>query len=197
MKLLMTRHGQSRWQVEGDRAGSDAPLTQLGELQAHRLGEHLARYYTIEAIFSSTLRRAQRTADIVASYLNMPVREDLDFREFDEWEAGWAPLPISRWDMTPATEELTPGYGRFRARVLGAMQRAVSPYKDDETVLVVAHGGTIGAMLRILLGNDTPRSWIWNASINMMEWDRPGREGSWILHYINNMEYLPPFMRTY
>ena len=41
MKLLLARHGQSEWQVRGDDAGEDAPLSSLGELQAHRLGAFL------------------------------------------------------------------------------------------------------------------------------------------------------------
>jgi len=197
MKLLMTRHGQSQWQIEGDSAGFDAPLTTLGEAQAHRLGMYLAQHYTIEAIFASPLKRTRHTSEIVAAYLDLPVTYDDDLREFDEWEAGWAPLPASMWDMSPATEELTPGYSRFRPRVLAAMRRAVEPYPGDKTVLVVAHGGTIGVMLRILFGSDTPRMWLWNASVSLVEWDRPGREGSWILHYFNAMEYLPLSMRTY
>ena len=197
MKLLMARHGQSQWQVEGDGAGFDAPLTELGETQAHHLGAYLAEYYPIDAMFASPLKRARRTSEIVASYLDLPVTFDDDLREFDEWDAGWAPLPKAMWDMAPATEELAPGYSRFRPRVFAAMQRAVESNLGDKTVLVVAHGGTIGVMLRILFGSDTPRMWLWNASVNLVEWDRPGREGSWILHYFNAMEYLPLSMRTY
>ena len=193
----MVRHGQSEWQVHRDPTVKNAPLTVLGEQQAHQLGPYLAEAYAIDAIFASPLRRSHKTAMIAASYLGLPVTLDEDLREFDDWEAGWAPLPVSRWDMSPPTPHLNPGYEHFRAQVLAAMQRCVEPYLGDKTVLVVAHGGTIGVMLRILMGADTPRTWIWNAAINMVEWDRPEREGSWIFHYMNQMDHLPTAMRTH
>jgi Fructose-2,6-bisphosphatase len=71
-------------------------LTALGETQAHRLGKYLAAgEESVAAIVVSPLQRARRTAEIVASYLNLPVATEPDFREFDEWAAGWAPLPVS------------------------------------------------------------------------------------------------------
>lgn len=193
----MIRHGQSEWQVHRDDTIVDAPLTALGEQQARRLGPYLAEHYAIDAIFASPLQRAHKTARLAAAYLDLPVTVDEGLREFNDWDAGWAPTPVGCWDMSPEVPELTLGYGRFRPQVLGAMQRCVEPYLGDKTVLVVAHGGTIGVMLRILLGSDTPRMWIWNTSINIVEWDRPGREGTWIFHLMNELAHLPAEMRTY
>ena len=175
----------------------DAPLTELGERQAHHVGPYLAETYAIDAIFASPLQRAHKTATIAATYLGLPVTVDEGLREFNDWEAGWTPQALSQWDMSPATPELTLGYRRFRPQVLAAMQRCVEPYLGDKTVLVVAHGGTIGVMLRILCGSDTPQMWIWNTAINMVEWNRPEHEGSWIFHALNQIEHLPVAMRTY
>lgn len=196
MQLLLARHGQSQWQVEGDAAGSDAPLTSLGELQAQRLGDYLARMYAVDAIFTSPLQRARRTAEIAAGYLDMPVTVEPDLSEFEDWDLGWAPLPASRWDVSPATPTLSFGYARYRARILAALQRIVESHLDGKTVLLVAHGGTLGAVFRILLGSDTPRLWLWNASLSLVEWGQRSRGESWILHLLNQMEYLPAFMRT-
>lgn len=195
MKLLMARHGQSEWQARGDDAGEDAPLTRLGELQAHRLGAFLTKGESVTTIVASPLRRAHRTAMIVASHLKLPVHVEPDLREFDEWSAGWAPLPASMWETSPATPDLAPGYDRFRRRVGAALRHIVEGNAGASQILLVAHGGTIGAILRILLGSDTPRLWASNASLHLVEWGQADREG-WVFHYLNNLEHLPPFMKT-
>ena len=197
MKLLLARHGQSEWQVKTADGDLDPPLTPLGESQAHRLGEYLAAADDpITAIVASPLQRARRTAEIAASYLDLPVALEPDFREFDEWAAGWAPLPVSMWDMSPAEPELKPGYSRFRARVLAALRRVVEVHDDAAQLLLVSHAGTIGAQVRILLGSDTPRLWMNNTGLSLLEWGHPERGGSWVVHYLNRVEHLSPSMRT-
>jgi len=197
MKLLLARHGQSEWQVKTADGDLNPPLTSLGESQAHRLGEYLAvSDDPISAIIASPLQRAQCTAEIVADYLGLSIAIEPDFREFDEWAAGWAPLAMSMWDMSPAIPELTPGYSRFRARVLAALRRVVESFDDTAQLLLVTHAGTIGVQVRIFVGSDTPRLWMNNAGLSLVEWGHPERGGSWIVHYLNRVEHLPPEMRT-
>ncbi len=197
MKLLLARHGQSEWQVKTADGDLNPPLTALGESQAHRLGEYLAADGDpITAIIASPYQRARRTAEIVASYLGLPVAIEPDFREFDEWAAGWAPLAVSMWDMSPATPELKPGYSRFRTRVAAALRRVVESFDGADQLLLVTHAGTIGAQVRILFGSDTPRLWLNNTGLSLFEWGHPEREGSWVVHYLNRVEHLPTPMRT-
>lgn len=196
MKLLLARHGQSEWQLRTRDGDLDSPLTPLGESQAHRLGAYLAADAPITAIIASPLQRARRTAEIVADYLALPVAVEPDFCEFEDWANGWAPLPVSMWDMRPNPPELTPGYSRFRARVAAALQRVVAAHADAEQLLLVTHAGTIGAQVRILLGSDTPRLWMNNTGLSLFEWGHSEREGSWTVHYLNRLEHLPPPLRT-
>ncbi len=196
MKLLLARHGQSEWQIKAINGDPDGPLTALGEAQAHRLGAYLATYEPLTAIVASPLQRARHTAEIVASYLALPVTLEADLREFDEWAAGWAPLPVAMWDASPATSELEPGYSRFRQRVGAALRRVVEEYDAAAQLLIVAHAGTIGTILRILIGSDTPRLWLANTGLTLVEWGHPERGQSWIIHYVNCVEHLPPALRT-
>ena len=197
MKLLLARHGQSEWQVKTADGDLNPPLTALGESQAHRLGAYLASSDDrISAIVASPLQRAQRTAEIVASHLGLPVTVEADFREFDEWSAGWAPLALSMWNSLPATPELAPGYSRFRARVALALRRVVGSFDDTAQLLLITHAGTIGAQVRILVGSDTPRLWMNNTGLSLFEWGHPERGGSWVIHYLNRVEHLPLAMRT-
>ena len=197
MKILMARHGQSQWQVEGDSAGGDSPLSPTGESQAHHLGRYLAanEALNIAAIYTSDLQRAHRTAEIVAGHLELPLNIELDLREFESFDTGWAPSPTSIWDASPEAALASP-YLAYREQILRVLQRIVAAHPDDATVLLIAHGGTIGVILRLIIGSDTPRIWARNAALHAIEWHRPDWGPHWILHYLNCMEYLPQDLRT-
>ena len=179
-----------------DGAGDDPPLTSLGKRQADRLGAYLADHESVEAIYASDLQRARDTAEIAAAHLDLDVVFDLDLREFDNWAAGWVPAPVSQWDSSPATAELTPGYRAFRRQVKSALQRIVTASTGRETVLIVAHGGTLGTIWRILLGSDTPRIECWNAALHEVTWVNSEWGDAWHFHILNRMDYLPPELRT-
>lgn len=75
--FYLFRHGQTdmnaagRWQGQG----IDLPLNNIGIKQAQELGEEL-KNSGVEAIFSSPLKRAVQTAEIVSEALNIPLRID-------------------------------------------------------------------------------------------------------------------------
>ncbi len=193
MKLLLTRHGQSRWQTLGEVAGPDAPLSSLGVLQAHRLGSHLAKSEKPTRIIASPLLRARQTAEIAASYLDLPVVFDSDLREFDSWDAGDPPHPVDMWHPTAATAP-HPEYVAFCERVQGALEHATgAPGAARDVILVVAHGGTLGTLLRLLLGSATARIWTPNTALHSLRW----AEDFWLLRYINQQEHLPRPLRSW
>jgi broad specificity phosphatase PhoE len=66
MRLFVTRHGQTEWNVADLICGvTDVALTELGVAQAHDLAERLSTYQ-IDRIYVSPLKRAVATAEIVA-----------------------------------------------------------------------------------------------------------------------------------
>lgn len=69
------RHGQTNMNVAGrwQGCGIDLPLNEIGKEQALILAEEL-KNSGIEIIFSSPLKRAVETAEIVAKALQIPVR---------------------------------------------------------------------------------------------------------------------------
>ena len=192
MKLLLTRHGQSRWQTDGDSAGADAPLSHLGRLQAHRLGEFLQRYEHVDRVVSSNLRRAYETATIVASYLELPVGVESGLREFESHEAGLAPLPVSLQNPL-ASAHSHPEHLAFRGRISTALQQVIGDGEQDETILIVAHGGAIGMILRVLLGSTTQRIWTANTALHALRWTGE----FWVVRYLNKQEHLPRPLRSW
>lgn len=162
MNLFLARHGESEWIVHGDEAGFNSPLTDGGRRQACLLGRWLAanplgsspsgRSQGIDAIYASPLIRARETAEIVAAELDLPFTLDDDLREFEVsyWreDDDYAPPYING---SAASAYLPESYQPFKARVQGAARRILEAHPQG-TVLIVAHGGTVGTIVRCLLG---------------------------------------------
>ncbi len=88
--LFIARHGQTKWNVEHRIQGkSDSPLTKLGVKQALQLGKKLSEI-SLDAIFSSSSKRALRTAQIVnqeqKSDTPLYLENDLMEISLGEWE---------------------------------------------------------------------------------------------------------------
>ena len=86
--FFLFRHGQSTYNVQGLLQGrtNSSELTDLGKKQAFKTGKAL-KTYPLEVIFSSPLKRARQTADIVTEVLQVPVYTDEHFTEVDIGEA--------------------------------------------------------------------------------------------------------------
>ena len=80
-KLYLVRHGQSAGNASGRFGGhSPTPLSELGEKQAKMTAQALARE-RINAIYSSDLLRAVKTAEPLSELLNLPITKTTSFRE--------------------------------------------------------------------------------------------------------------------
>jgi probable phosphoglycerate mutase len=153
MNLLLARHGESEWIVRGDEAGFNSPLTDRGRQQARLLGHWLAANQEIDAIYASPLIRARETAEIVAAELGLPVKFDDGLREFEVsyWHDNDAyALPYINGSATAPTY-LPESYLPFKTRVQEATRRILEAHPAG-TVLIIAHGGTVGTIVRCLLG---------------------------------------------
>lgn len=86
--LILARHGVTDWNLLGRYQGqADPPLNSAGRQQAATLAGQLAGT-PLEAIYTSDLRRAYDTAQIVAARLGLPVSVDPRLREINQgaWE---------------------------------------------------------------------------------------------------------------
>jgi broad specificity phosphatase PhoE len=67
-ELILVRHGETVWNVEKIYRGrTDVKLDEVGIEQAELLGKYLSNW-ELEAIYSSPLKRALDTANIIARY---------------------------------------------------------------------------------------------------------------------------------
>lgn len=141
------RHGETEWNRTGRWQGrSDIPLNARGEEQARSAIPYLEPL-ALEAICASPLKRARRTAEIVADALALPVIDVPGLEEFAigpyEGESG------NHWLDSWRADEAVPGvesFPAFRARVATAVNAALG---HAGSVLIVAHGGVFWALERL------------------------------------------------
>jgi broad specificity phosphatase PhoE len=197
MNLLLARHGESEWMVRGDEAGFNSPLTDAGRQQARLLGRWLAanplgsspsgRSHEIDAIYASPLIRARDTAEIIAAELHLPVTIDHDLREFEVryWDDDGDYVPPYINGHAVDTADFNESYLPFKARVQGAVHRFFEAHQEG-TVLVVAHGGTVGTIVRNLLGGQDFSVQTDATGLHSLRWT-----GSrWIVEFMNRREHL-------
>jgi broad specificity phosphatase PhoE len=81
MRLLVVRHGQTAWNTESRAQGhTDVPLDEKGERQAQCLARSLAGLEYAE-VWTSDLKRASRTGEILSKTLSARLRIDSRLRE--------------------------------------------------------------------------------------------------------------------
>ncbi|MGH7076950.1 MAG: histidine phosphatase family protein [Acetobacteraceae bacterium] len=139
------RHGETDWNAEGRSQGAvDVPLNANGEAQAERAAL-LLKDAGIASISASPLRRARRTAEIVAAALGLPVRYDLELREVAF--AGREGQPIGAWYEDWIGGIATPEGAEPFAELAERARRAVtSALGRPAPVLVVSHGAFFRAL---------------------------------------------------
>jgi broad specificity phosphatase PhoE len=165
-KIHLVRHGETDWNRELRWQGqSDVPLNARGREQARALGASLTNV-PLAAIYSSDLRRAAETAEIVAEQLQLPLRVDAALREIDvgSWQGLTltqlrvrVPEAVTRWEETGERGwDEGESHDDMLRRVVEAI-RSIAVRHSDEEVLVVSHGGPIGALKALAAGLDYPR----------------------------------------
>lgn len=92
MKLYFFRHGQTEWnRLKRIQGGTDIELTMLGEQHADELANDLLHsHLKISKIYTSTQKRALRTAEILANKLEVPVIRSEALKEINlgKWEGN-------------------------------------------------------------------------------------------------------------
>lgn len=199
MRLLLTRHGQTDWNIARRYQGqSDTPLNEKGIRQAAQLAKRLSTE-TIHAIYSSDLSRAMNTAKAIAAFHSLHVQPDSRLRElsFGDWEgmtyeemSAHSPELFDAW-MKDALTVSTPN-GETHQQLAERVQAAFNDIKakhKDETILIVGHSGSMQTLLSLTLGVDLSRYWqfrISQASLSEMAM----YEDSVVLNLFNDISHL-------
>jgi 2,3-bisphosphoglycerate-dependent phosphoglycerate mutase len=167
--LVLVRHGQSEWNLKNLFTGwRDVDLTDAGIEEAKSAGRKLkAKGLAFDVTFTSNLKRAQRSLDLMLGELGQPqlkVTRDLALNERDYGElsglnkddarAKWGEEQVHTWRRSYATAP--PGGESLRdtgARVWPYYIHRVQPHVlRGERVLIAAHGNSLRALIMALDG---------------------------------------------
>ncbi|BBE31052.1 phosphatase [Tepiditoga spiralis] len=88
IRLYITRHGETEWNIEKKFQGwGDSPLTKKGINQAKLLSERL-KNIKFNAIYSSSLKRAYKTAEILKRDRKIEIKQMEDLKEINlgKWQ---------------------------------------------------------------------------------------------------------------
>ena len=206
MHLYLIRHGQSHVNLPGWDGAVDAGLTELGQRQAERAAAWLATHLTINALYTSTMRRAAETAAILAPALGLPVQPDDRLREIGNcWPDATAvnletepPQYADYWASERPFSPIAPegeSWGDFVTRVGRFLSEVTARHPaTEDRVLVVCHGGVMNAALDIAFNVGHWRfvdAWVHNTGIIHFEYRAPAhRQEIWRLHGVNMAYHL-------
>lgn len=161
MKLYLTRHGETDWNLASRIQGkTDTLLNERGRQQAAELSGSLKeKNVCFDRIYTSKQKRAKETAEIVAESLGLPLEELAGVEEMDLgiWEGHtWKQVKESfpqeygiwhdnrRYIKTPGGES----YEELLQRILPALRKVAE--KEGGNALIVTHSAVIMTLLSYL-----------------------------------------------
>ncbi|MFC1916627.1 histidine phosphatase family protein [Chloroflexota bacterium] len=163
-KLLLVRHGITEFNSTRRFAGhSDVEMNATGYKQVESLRDRLANE-KIDAIYSSDLRRALVTAEIISAGREVDIITCPELREINYGDAeGLTFGEIGRL-YPELAESITnfslqiefPGgenFEEFIARTTAFVDR-LNKHTPEETILIVSHSGPVKVLVCHLLGID-------------------------------------------
>lgn len=199
-KIFLLRHGETEWNREERTQGrsNDIELAEAGIMQAKSLARRL-KEEKIDLFFSSGLRRAFKTASIIAREHEEEVRiidelgeinfgcfEGLRFSEIGE---KYSEI-LNVWRETPHLAKIPGG-----ETIVELKERALKKFieivreNEDKNILIVSHGITIKVLVAALMGIDL-------GNIHKIRQDNTGlnvfeyRQGSFYLNLLNDTCHL-------
>jgi 2,3-bisphosphoglycerate-dependent phosphoglycerate mutase len=165
--LVLVRHGQSEWNLKNLFTGwRDVDLTEQGVKEARDAGRKLkAQGLSFDVAFTSALKRAQRTLDLVLQEMgvsNLPTAKHLALNERDYGDLSglnkddarkkWGEEQVHIWrrsyDIAP------PGGESLKdtlARTLPYYVQEILPcVLRGQRTIVAAHGNSLRALVMVL-----------------------------------------------
>jgi alpha-ribazole phosphatase len=183
LRLYLIRHGEIELAATGKLMGKiDVALSERGVEQARRLAEKLSSV-RLDAVYSSDLLRACRTAEIIAEHNQASAQPSAAWREIDmgAWEGrtlsslnSEAPEQVALLFDDPASFAYPGGesFADFTMRIKRALDRLLMTHPHGEIALV-AHGGVCRAIIGGVLGIPM-RNWLRLAQdygcLNVITW---------------------------
>jgi len=183
-RLILVRHGETEWnRLLRYQGQSDVELNETGIKQAERIRDRLANE-KIDVIYSSDLKRALKTAEIIASKVGAihesSLLREMDFGDFegltfDEMKECYPHIVNDRQAWRNQGPDVCAPNGESIAQLAARVAQfaeKLAGHQSEETVLIVAHGGTLQVLICQLIGIGLEHWWqvrLSSASLTIME----------------------------
>jgi len=181
-RLLLVRHGITEFNSTRRFAGySDVEMSAVGLRQVEKLRDRLAGE-KIDVVYSSDLKRAMVTAEVICSSRQVDIVTCPELREVNYGEVEGLTYPEIRQHYPEVAELVAnfnlrlnfPGgesFEKFIERVSKFADR-LNRHAPSETVLVVSHSGPLRTLVCALMGIDHTYWWqlrFDNASLSIVD----------------------------
>lgn len=188
-RLLIVRHGQSEANKSCIFAGhTDAPLSELGRMQAERTAEYIANTYKVDKVYASDLKRAFCTGKAVADRLGINIETHKKLREIyaGEWEGKTFdelsreyPEEYSLWRNDIGLARCVGGesLAEVQQRTLPVVRNIVFA-NEGKTIVIATHATVVRSLQCYAMG--VPLSemknipYVSNASVTVIDVDKRG-----------------------
>jgi broad specificity phosphatase PhoE len=181
-KLFIVRHGETEWNEEGRIQGhSNVCLSEVGRQQSRLLGRRLANI-PIDVAYTSDLSRATETAHIILGKRDVVLHTTEQLREYhkgifegltsaeikDQYPELYDAFLVRDLEFAPPGGENT----RQVSVRLASFISDITTRGQNETVLIVGHGGSLRAAIGLLLALPLEANWrlaLANCSISVID----------------------------
>jgi len=186
LEIYAFRHGQTDWNLVRKFQGhTDIPLNEEGLRQATALAPRFTNI-PVEAILSSDLSRAARTAEIVAQHHGLPLILDARLREArfgevegmtkDEVVESLGEETWTRWmSMTPENMDFAFPGGESKREFISRVQTCLEEFSKREArprrIALSTHGAVLKRLIQISKNAPDEDFWISNCEIHLLTYD--------------------------
>ena len=188
-RLLIVRHGQSEANKSCIFAGhTDAPLSELGRMQAERTAEYIVNTYRVDKVYASDLKRAYDTGKAVADRLCIGMETHKKLREIyaGDWEGKTFdelcreyPEEYGLWKRDIGLARCTGGesLSEVQQRALFIVRDIVF-HNEGKTIVIATHATVVRSLQCYVMG--VPLSemknipYVSNASVTVIDVDKRG-----------------------
>ncbi|MBO4401675.1 MAG: histidine phosphatase family protein [Selenomonadaceae bacterium] len=202
MKIMLVRHGETFWNANGRIQGrSDIELSPTGIEQAKILAK-FCPFEKVDAVYSSDLKRAKVTAEILAEKFGLSVELVPELREvsFGDWEGNnfknlqeTEPENVEKFFQRPDELRISNGetFAEMQARAMAGLKKIIAAHASDENsqIIVAAHGAVNRAILCSILEIPIRKMWVlsqFNTAVNILRVD----DGFFTVDLINGTAHL-------
>jgi len=168
-RVIIVRHGRTEWnRIERFRGRADIALDEVGKKQAQAAANRI-KSWPVSAIYSSPLRRALTTAEIIGDALQLDVQPTPGIIDIDYGE--WQGLSVedvsakngelySQWIENPDEIQFPGGerFGDARDRVARTVDDLILKH-PKETFVLVSHKVICQILILSLLKLESSHFW--------------------------------------